>query len=141
MRDNLLFSNIPERPNETPETTEAVLRDFLVQSVKMEQEQVDNLKFDRVHRMAGHKNPRLIVAKFNDFKQRQDVKRRSGNLRGTNYYINEQYPAEVNEQRKELIRVMKEKRRQGHRTKLVYNKLYVDGVLYNSTSKPNDRNN
>jgi regulator of replication initiation timing len=29
MKDNLVFSNIPERPAETPNVTEDILRDFL----------------------------------------------------------------------------------------------------------------
>jgi hypothetical protein len=39
------------------------------------------------------------VAKFSSFKERQDVKFKSRILRGTNNYINEQFPPEVNEQR------------------------------------------
>ena len=88
------------------------------------------MKFDRVHRIAGQEKPRAIVAKFHEFKQRQDVKMRSKELKGTRFYINEQFPPEVHEQRKELLRVMKSKRDQGHRVRLVYNKLYIDNVLY-----------
>lgn len=134
MRDNLLFSNIPEKPNETPEITEAVLREFMNTDLKMDVEQIRAIKFDRVHRIAGRNQPRVIVAKFKDFKERQDVKSRSKTLRGTNFYINEQFPPEINAQRKELKQVMKEKRNQGHKTNLVYNKLYIDNVLYKGPS-------
>jgi hypothetical protein len=54
----------------------------------MERTEVNNISFERVHRMAGRNNPRAIVAKFSSFKQRQDVKFKSRVLRGTNYYIN-----------------------------------------------------
>jgi hypothetical protein len=36
MRNNLLFSNIPERRNETPVETERVLRDFMEKNLKMD---------------------------------------------------------------------------------------------------------
>lgn len=136
MRDNLIFSNIPERVDETPNVTENILREFLEKELKMDTADVSNIKFDRVHRMTGRNKPRAIVAKFNNFKQRQDVKFRSRELKGTNFYINEQFPPEINEQRRQLIHIAKEKQRQGHRTRLVYNKLYIDGVPYKPPTNP-----
>jgi regulator of replication initiation timing len=58
MRDNLVFSNIPERPDETPNVTEDILRDFLERELKMARTEVNNISFERVHRMAGRNNPR-----------------------------------------------------------------------------------
>lgn len=130
MRDNLLFSNIPERRNETPIETERVLRDFLKENLKMDATQVGSLKFDRVHRITGSRTPRVIVAKFNEFQQRQLVKGMAKNLRGTNFYINEQFPPEIVAERKELTKVMKKKREEGNEVRLVYNKLYVNNRLY-----------
>ena len=77
----------------------------------------------------------MIVAKFSDYKQRQDVKSRSRTPKVTTCFINEQFPPEIFEQRKELIKVMKEKKNSGHRTRLVYNKLYIDGVVYKSPTR------
>ena len=140
MRDNLLFSNIPETTNETPRDTEKILRDFLKNTVKMDVNIVDNIQFDRVHRIGGSRSPRVIVAKFNQFQQRQLVREQSKNLRGTNFYINEQYPPEIVAERKELSRIMKRKREEGHNVRLVYNKLYVDNRLYRPDSDA-QRNN
>jgi hypothetical protein len=70
MRDNLLFSNIPEIGNETPKDTEVVLRQFLKDNMKMEETQVNGIKFNHVHRIAGPRTPRVIVAKFNEHQQR-----------------------------------------------------------------------
>ena len=61
-------------------------------------------------------------------------------LKGTNYYINEQFPPEINSERKELVKVMKEKRHQGYKTRLVYNKLYVDDILYKPPTKQTNPN-
>ena len=140
MRDNLIFSNIPEKENETPDVTEHILREFLELNLKMEKQDVTNITFDRVHRIHVQRKPRAIVAKFGDFKQRQNVKGESRALKGTNYYINEQFPPEINSERKELVKVMKEKRQQGHKTRLVYNKLYVDDILYKPPTKQTNPN-
>ena len=136
MRDNLLFSNIPETQNETSKDTEHILRQFLKTDLRMEETQINSVKFDRVHRIAGSRTPRVIVAKFNEYQQRQLVRGMSKNLRGTNFYINEQYPPEVVSERKELIRIMKRKREEGHEVRLVYNKLYVDNRLYRPNANP-----
>ncbi|XP_041350420.1 uncharacterized protein LOC121369403 isoform X1 [Gigantopelta aegis] len=74
MRDNLIFANIPEKDNETPDMTENVLREFLEVNLKMDKAETANVKFERVHRMGGRFKPRAIVAKFSDCKQRQHVK-------------------------------------------------------------------
>jgi hypothetical protein len=112
-----------------------ILREFLEKELKMDTSEVRNIKFDRVHKMAGRNQPRAIVAKFNNFKQRQDVKFKSRQLKGTKYYINEQFPPEINEQRRLLINIAKEKQRQGHTIRLVY-KLYVDGNPYKPPTYP-----
>ncbi|KAK3102079.1 hypothetical protein FSP39_008584 [Pinctada imbricata] len=130
MRDNLLFSGIAETPGETPNTTESILRKFLVDNLHMDTGQVNDIKFDRVHRLNGSTSPRVIIAKFGDYKQREMVRHLSKELRGTRFYINEHFPAEVNDQRRELIQVMKEERRKGKTCRLVYNKLYIDNLLY-----------
>ncbi|KAK3103583.1 hypothetical protein FSP39_020344 [Pinctada imbricata] len=111
------------------QTTESILRKFLVDNLHMDTGQVNDIKFDRVHRLNGSTSPRFIIAKFGDYKQREMVRHRSKELRGTRFYINEHFPAEVNDQRRELIQVMKEERRKGKTCRLVYNKLYIDNVL------------
>ena len=50
LRENLVFVGNNEDPNETAEKTEKLLRDFLVNDLKMAQEDADTIKFDRVHR-------------------------------------------------------------------------------------------
>ena len=51
MRNNLIFTNLPEDENERSQNTERKLRQFLVDKLKMAQDAVDNLKLERVHRM------------------------------------------------------------------------------------------
>ena len=64
MRDNLIFSNIPEKENETPDVTEHILREFLELNLKMEKQDVTNIRFDSVHRIHVQLKPSAILANF-----------------------------------------------------------------------------
>jgi hypothetical protein len=51
-------------------------------------------------------------------------------LRNTPYGIQEQFPPDMNNRRKQLLPVMHWLRREGNRAKLVRDKLIVNGKLY-----------
>ncbi|KAH3806176.1 hypothetical protein DPMN_134492 [Dreissena polymorpha] len=76
MRSNLIFTPVPEAAGsdiETPEVTEAKLRQHLVSAFKLTQEVATSLRFERVHRSPGSPTPgkiRNIIAKFSFFKDR-----------------------------------------------------------------------
>jgi hypothetical protein len=134
MRNNLVFSNIPEAQgvegtNVNAEDCEQVVRDFMVSKMKMAQDLVNNFKFDRVHRMGPKRSGsnRNIVAKFTLFKERELVRRQSSALKGTGHYVYEQFPREVNEIRRQLVPRMKEEIKKGNRAWLAYDTLYVNG--------------
>ena len=137
MRNNLVFGNIEEKENERIEETEAELRNFMVSKFKMAQDCVNDIKFERVHRL-GQRSERVrnrnIVAKFTLFKDREMVKKQGKHLNRTGYYMFEQYPREISEKRKALVPQMKEAKQAGHRAWISYDKLYVNGkVVKNST--------
>jgi len=136
MRDNLIFSHIPEQFQSSNgrrfEDTEEVLSSFLRQHL-----QISDVKFDRVHRIAPTQRsrrdtPRPIVAKFTLFKEREVVRCAAFKLKGTNFGISEQFPEEilVEDVRRGLYPIMRNLRRDGRRVHLVRDKLYVDGVQY-----------
>ena len=58
---------------------------------------------------------------------RERVRREWKHLRGTNFYMYEQFPREVTDKRRKLVKKMKEARDQGKRAWIVYDTLYVDG--------------
>ncbi len=74
MRDNLVFSGIPESAEEDPEAT---VKNFIKTYLKLPEDTVENICFERVHRMGAKKpgapRPRPIVAKFGYFKQKEQV--------------------------------------------------------------------
>ncbi|XP_062570261.1 uncharacterized protein LOC134232323 [Saccostrea cucullata] len=128
MRDNLVFCGIPEKRNEN---CEVVLRNFIKDKMKI----YDYISFERVHRMGKFEEfntkPRNIVAKFSFFQDREYVRSQAPRkLKGTHVWVNEQYPPEVEEQRKKLYPVIRQARKEHRRVKLVKDTLYVDGELY-----------
>lgn len=60
---------------------------------------VEKMKMGR--RIAN--KPRPIVAKFNFFTDREEIRRRSRKLKGTPFGISEQFPQEIRDRRRELI--------------------------------------
>jgi hypothetical protein len=142
MRDNLVFFNIPEQESED---TENVVRSFLEEKMKMPTDQAKEVKFERVHRAGpklSHNRHRRIVAKFSNYKQREAVRSLGRNLAGSNFYVHEQFPPEIVDQRKKLYPIMKKARDEKKNAYISYNKLYIEGKLYhpepNTSSAPKE---
>lgn len=129
MRNNLVFGNIEEARSGEQEDAEKVLRNFLINKMKVAKELANEIQFDRVHRMGDRMNgrDRKIVAKFTLFKEREMVRTSWKSLDNTKYFVHEQYPKEVVEKRKALIPKLKEARNKGQRAWLSYDTLYIDG--------------
>ncbi|KAL0152965.1 hypothetical protein M9458_051718 [Cirrhinus mrigala] len=71
MRENLIFTGIPETPQENPEDA---IKEFMYSSLKLPMPTVNTISFHRVHRI-GQKNTEIkqpcpVVAKFKCYKQR-----------------------------------------------------------------------
>lgn len=133
MRNNLIFSGIPEdnsTGSETPAVTERKLRDFLHEKMKIARETVDALRLERVHRMPSQPiagRVRNVVARFAFFKDREAVRQQWPELKGTQFYVNEQFPPEVQARRARLFPKVKAAKREGKRAWISYDTLYVDG--------------
>ncbi len=75
MRNNLIFGNIEEKENESHVQTEAALRTFFVDQLKIASDLAQSIKLERVHRMGPrYRSPRKIVAKFTFFPDRELVR-------------------------------------------------------------------
>lgn len=128
MRDNLVFSGIHE---ERGENTEEILQEFIKRKFRIDYD----VSFERVHRMGKWSEhnlyPRNIVAKFTYFKERELIRTRAPQkLKGSNVWVNEQFPPEIEERRKKLYPIMRLAKRDGKRVRLVKDLLYVNGELY-----------
>lgn len=131
MRDNLVFSGIPEQAEEDPEAT---VKEFLQKYMKLPTDTVKSISFHRVHRLGGkrpdNRRPRPIVVKFEHFKQKELVKSRGRELRGTDFSVNDQFPKEILERRRSLFPIRRKFLDGGTRAVIAVDRLYVNGQLY-----------
>lgn len=137
MRNNLIFSNISEERNETNERSEQILRDFMVDKLKMAQDMVSEIQFERVHRIGQTKmdgKSRQLIAKFTLFKEREAVRKERKELKDTNFYISEQFPKDIVERRKKLLPKMKKAKEENRDAWISYDTLYIDGVAVKDTA-------
>ena len=120
MRDNLIFSNIPEEGiNEDPEKQ---VRELISKTLLIK----DEVPFERAHRMGRFTQDRTrpIVVIFSRFKDKMNVLRNAFKLKGSKVGINEQFPAEINERRKLLLPILKPEKSKGNPARLV-----IDAVI------------
>lgn len=103
--------------------------------LKLSPDTVSDITFHQVHRIGKRtdKGPRPIVAKFGHFKQKELVKSKGKELKGTTFGMNNQFPREINDRRKILHPIMKENRKNNKRASLVVDKLYINGQLFRDT--------
>lgn len=134
MRENLIFSGIPESQlgRGEYEDCESLIKCFIREQMSVTKE----VEFDRVHRIGRFRQdqryPRPIVAKFTYYKDKEIVRQAAPRtLLGTNYSVNEQFPAEIEDRRKRLYPVAKNARRDpNNRVRLVRDKLFINGKQY-----------
>ena len=137
-RNSLIFYNIPEEENETTAMTEDTLYIFMEEKLKMEEEEASNICIERGHRLGKRKDdnkPRPIIAKFSFHKDKERILSKAYKLAGTGLGISQDFPQEIVEIRKGLIKVLKDAKKEGREAKLVYDKLYIDGRRYRPSGK------
>ena len=104
-KNNLIFEGIDESENETRAQCEGLLKQKLLEKLNIDAEEV--LKFDRVHRL-GKKfegKSRPILAAFQTFSQKNVVWSKRTALKGTNIWMNEDFPQSIRTNRKQLLPV------------------------------------
>lgn len=138
MRDNLIFYKIAEFQGQGQENCMALLKGFLQAEMYIDNSTMDELHFDRVHRLGarstGHSRP--IIVKCSDARTKELIYRHVRNLKGKPFGISDQVPPEVNEQRNHLFSKFKEAKDANQKPKWVGGKLVVNGKFF---SKPKDQ--
>lgn len=132
MINHLIIGGLDEAENETAEVTEKAVRAFMYEDLKLAQEKVTEIKFDRVQRTGTRlqNRPRKILAVFSDTRDKTYVKSFRRNLETTNKFMHDQYPPEVVAYRKKLVPFLKLAKDDGKDAYIKYNKLIVDGRIY-----------
>ena len=133
-RYNLNFVNIPEQKDESFEKSEKVLRRFMEVKFKLSKKDVNDISFERVHRIGksslSHQKPRPIIAKLTFHKDKKICPISDRNLRDTNFAIARDFPKEIVEKRKLLVPILKDAKKNGDDARLIYDKLYINGQLH-----------
>lgn len=129
MKNNLVFRGLQEQPDEN---ISVKVRNFIKQELGVERD----LEFGNIHRFGKPNNgrPRPIVVRFLYYDQLSMVRDNAYRLKNKNFSINEQFPPHIEEVRRTLYPVAKHYKSQGHRTKMVRDKLFINGEEYRPVS-------
>lgn len=145
MRDNLIFSGIPEIDDQN---AEVALRSFLANILGLSRDTVQKIGFHRVHRLGAPKTPdpegsyataaanvkttpRAIIACFEQSKFKETILGLGPKLKGKpSYGMFQQFPGEIVDRRKALLPLLREHKKKKGGAKLVVDRLYIDGKLY-----------
>lgn len=125
MRDNLKFYGLAEV---TGENCEITLKTFMKREMKISEEDLKKISFDRVHRTAerNREKHRVIVAKFNPSEGRQIVLQHCRNIpRNKGYSVSEQLPRELAERKKMLLPSFKKAKEEKKQPKWSLDKLVI----------------
>lgn len=109
-RNNLHITGVDERPGENWEQTTAQVTKLLEEKLNLR-----DIELERAHRVGqpGGQRNRPIVARFNRYQDRENVRRSAVKLRGTRIYINEDLCKASQEKRRQQLPLMKQARSEG----------------------------
>ena len=136
-RNNLIFYNIPEEVKESTDKTENLVYTFLEEKLNMDEEEASDISIERAHRLGKRKEDkqRPIIVKFSFHKDKERILSNAFKLAGTGFGISQDFPQEIVNIRKGLIKVMKDAKKEGREAKLSNDKLYIDGQRYRPNTK------
>ncbi|CAH3030880.1 unnamed protein product [Porites evermanni] len=132
-RENIKFMNIEEGPQDQPEDTEEILRDFLERELGYVDAQ--SVEFQRVHRTGKTKdgNPRPILARFLRYKDVQNIFSLGHRLKGSKFQMFRDLPTEIVKRRRVQMETFKTAKRRGIPAAFSQaqpDKLYIRGRLW-----------
>ena len=121
MRDNLIFSGIPE----TTDNPELHVQNFIKTQLKLSTDIASNITFHRVHRLGKLQADKIrpIIVKFKHYQHKELLKSKGKLLKDTHFEMNDQYPREINERRKALYPILKNHRKNNIRAVMAVDKL------------------
>ena len=141
-RDNLVLDGITES---TPEDCLSKVKHVFMNVMKIND--TDKIKIERCHRIgpkqAMHSRPRPVIFKFNCYEDRQRVWSARQRLKGTNYWLSEDFPQEIRDRRRVLQPIAKKARDDGKKASLIVDRLLINGESFtvdNLNNLPADLN-
>ena len=133
-RANLVFKGVQEHKEEFSSETEEILKTFIQDYLKFSP--VEIARAQRIGKYnSNSKFPRIIIVKFMKESEKKRVLQNKNNLRGTNYFIEEDFSWEVRQIRKKLLERAKLERQNGKKTMVRNKSLFIDGIKWNGVRK------
>ena len=135
-RENLKFAGIPENipEGQQMENTKELVYEFLEKELKIANPR-DRIEFQRIHRLGkpSWKGPRLIIARFLRFSDREEVlsqARANPGLKEKDLYVYDDLPKDLYDLRKKQVEKLKQAKKNGFSarfSKSQPDKLFVNG--------------
>ncbi len=123
---------IPEVDGETNASVTDKVYDVIQKQMKISNAR--SIRIVRCHRLGQKRNnakrPRQVIFKLHWFGDREAIWGERSKLKGTNYLLSEDFPAEILSKRRVLQPVMKEAWRQKKKATLAVDKLILEGEVY-----------
>ena len=131
-RNNLRLNGLKENESESWEQTELKVIKVFKNNLN-----IKGVTIERAHRPGkiSSKNPRTIVMKLLNYKEKIKVLKNPHKLKRTNIYINEDYSFDTMVIRKKLLEEMKVNRNNGIYSIVIYDKLIVKEFRKNQNAK------
>ena len=128
-RENIKIFNVQETADEN---TEFVVKKFLNENLKIPQNDVDGIRFERVHRLPTRQSnkPRPIIARFSFFKDKEFVWSFIKNLKGSSTAIANDYSKEIEGIHKTLYPVLKKAKQEKNTAFFKVDRLIINGQVY-----------
>ena len=142
-RNNIKFFGIQDDDHESPKDTERKLRQFLQKEMKIPSGELEDIEFERVHRIPTRPKedkgqPRPIIAKVSFFQDKEFIKSCIKNLpKGKKYGVADDFPKEVDEIRKKLLPVLKKAKEQRKMAFFNVEKLIIENAVYRGPETKN----
>lgn len=99
-----------------------------------------NNEVEEIRRIGRYeaRRTRPILIKLVTFNKKQEVLKNATKLKGSDIWINEDYPREIQEERRKLFPKLKQAREKGYRAHIRYNKLIIDNKASESEDMRRD---
>lgn len=142
-RESIKIYNLQEIEGETPRDTEKLVRLMMEEKMKISRLDMNEIRFERVHRLATRRNPRRstntrpVIAKFSFYQDKEFVWSKVKNLKGTKIGISHDYPKEIEAIHTKLYPVLKKAKQEKQSAFFKVDKLIINGQVYNGTKTDN----
>ena len=139
-RRNIVIKGVTEEQQETNETCEIAARVFLKKQLKLSDNSVDAMEFERCHRLGSRDNrrnrdyhKRPIIIRFSNYKDKSTVWNAKTNITDRRYFISENFSRATDYNRRKLYAVFNKAKHMDQfkrKISLMGDVIIIDSVKY-----------